>query len=104
MEKIELPALVNTLQDYKQCVDKISDWFARNTIRLSDDNIDNIYKKLEFIDAEFYFFTVINELITHTEYPTDEYQYTMAKLIFSRMKNTLQRRLDALEKASFHKK
>lgn len=100
MDKLELPIEVKSLDEYKQCILKISDWFDDNHIRLMDlDSGYKCYKKLkELNDAKFYFFLTALEVATQDKYSKEKQLHAMYKMIFTRINNTICHRLYELDK------
>ena len=98
MDKLELPSEVKSLEEYKQCIDKIYTWFTTNNRAVLGFTSD-CKKQFDFVDAEYYFFIVVKELIgdLHPESETENFR-VVSSMIFKNIINTLTLRLMGLDK------
>lgn len=63
MDKLELPAVVGSVQDYADSISAIYTWITNNSISITEHSSAPKEKQLEFVDAAFYFVIVARELI-----------------------------------------
>ena len=98
MDKLELPAEVKTLDEYKQCIDKIYTWFTSNNRAVLGFTSD-CKKQFDFIDSEYYFFIAVKELIgdLHPESETENFR-AVSTMIYKNIINTLTLRLMVKDK------
>lgn len=99
-KELKLPIEVKSLDEYKQCILKISDWFDDNHMRLMDSDSGYEYheKLKELNDAKFYFFLTALEVATQSKYSKEKQLHAMYKMIFTRINNTICRRFYELDK------